>query len=90
MTELDYTKEEGTQDRKLTGVLDVGKILKIGWEESVCMVKSGMLERDADEQDIRKYSEISLQSMALITTSLPYKYVWHVSFSFIFMTLVTY
>ena len=30
MTELDYTKEEGTQDRKLTGVLDVGKILKIG------------------------------------------------------------
>ena len=30
MTELDYTKEEGTQDRKLTGILDVGKFLKIG------------------------------------------------------------
>ena len=79
MTELDYTKEEGTQDRKLTHILDVGKFLKIGWEESVCMFKSGMQERDTDEQDIRKYSEISLQLMALITTSLPYKYVWHVA-----------
>ena len=39
------------------------------------MFKSGMQERDTDEQDIRKYSEISLQLMALITTSLPYKYV---------------
>ena len=83
MTELDYTKEEGTQDRKLTGILDIGKFLKIGWEESVCMFKSGMQERDTDEQDIRKYPEISLQLMALITTRLPCKYVWHVSFSFI-------
>ena len=28
MTELDYTKEEGTQDRKLTGRLDVGKFFE--------------------------------------------------------------
>ena len=30
MIELDYTTEEGTQDGKLTGILDVEKSLKIG------------------------------------------------------------
>lgn len=83
MIELDYTKGEGTQDGKLTGILDVVKSLKIGWEGSICMFKSGMQERDTDEQDIRKDSGISLQSMALINTNIPYKYVWYVSFSFI-------
>lgn len=49
MIELNYTKEEGTQDGKLTGILDVEKSLKIGWEGSICMFKSGMQERDTDE-----------------------------------------
>lgn len=44
-------------------------------DRSICMFKSGMQERDTDEQDIRKDSGISLQSMALINTNIPYKYV---------------
>ena len=37
------------------------------------MFKSGMQERDTDEQDVRKDSGISLQSIAPINTNIPYK-----------------
>lgn len=67
----------------MTGRLDVAKFLKTEGEGSIWVLKSGMQDRDIAEQDVTKYSGISLQSVALLTTNLPYKYVWYVSFSFV-------